>query len=639
MDDRSRKGHPGSFRHITCCRCVRLLHGRWYVLCALLLALLAPYAPAKAQHDLKTYVQAQKELFPIILARPAEAKPVLDSLMRHDGQVPDTVLAQTCILLGIYYGVTGQHAESIRHGERAVVLSKGNHPQRARFLRTVGSMYRNASRLSESRQRSKEAIDLHVALGDSAQLALDLSELASVYRLELRYDSAVACLVRSLALMDADPLTDQRRNRLVTRQKLGNSYLSMGRYDLAQGHLEEAMTGLHGLGDISNYGAAGISSVECRIGLDDLNGAQTLLNDLLPDLRAFGNTELLFLALGHQAELHVLRGDSARGGRNYEEAVRLGLDEGRPAVVRLASGFLRVLVAKGEMERAKALAENSRLDSLLVLTDLETRSQFFEAKGMTLLALGRNAEGMRYMTRSELAQDSLEAKNTMRATREIQDRYQADLLKKEKDFSELQLGMQRRINIFLAFALAMVVALGGYYIHAYRLRSRLKNKELDAARREQQLLQERVDAEARLAALRQDNIDQLKLELVNSARENDALRHHLGSLVQQMDTGMDLALRDDDGNLNPERKQWDFLMARFNLAYPAFTKELLKHCPELSKGEVEFCALLKLNLSYKEIANVLGIAADSIAKKKYRITQKMRMNGEVTLEALIHSVG
>jgi hypothetical protein len=36
---------------------------------------------------------------------------------------------------------------------------------------------------------------------------------------------------------------------------------------------------------------------------------------------------------------------------------------------------------------------------------------------------------------------------------------------------------------------------------------------------------------------------------------------------------------------------------------------------------------------------VLGIAADSIAKKKYRITQKMRMNGEVTLEALIHSVG
>lgn len=72
-------------------------------------------------------------------------------------------------------------------------------------------------------------------------------------------------------------------------------------------------------------------------------------------------------------------------------------------------------------------------------------------------------------------------------------------------------------------------------------------------------------------------------------------------------------------------------MPAFEKAYPEFSKKLLEIDPALSSSEIEFCSLLKLNLSTKKIAQVKFIEVRTVQNKKYRIRKKLHIPAETDL--------
>lgn len=66
-------------------------------------------------------------------------------------------------------------------------------------------------------------------------------------------------------------------------------------------------------------------------------------------------------------------------------------------------------------------------------------------------------------------------------------------------------------------------------------------------------------------------------------------------------------------------------MSNFIKFFPEFKDNLLKVNPYLVKSEIEFCALLKLNLSTKEIAQYKFIQPRTVQNKKYRIRKKLNI--------------
>lgn len=66
-------------------------------------------------------------------------------------------------------------------------------------------------------------------------------------------------------------------------------------------------------------------------------------------------------------------------------------------------------------------------------------------------------------------------------------------------------------------------------------------------------------------------------------------------------------------------------MFTFEQVFPSFSDKLLKINPDLQKSEIEFCALLKLNLSTKEIAKTTFIETKTVQNKKYRIRKKLNI--------------
>ncbi|MPS74294.1 MAG: tetratricopeptide repeat protein [Chryseobacterium sp.] len=72
-------------------------------------------------------------------------------------------------------------------------------------------------------------------------------------------------------------------------------------------------------------------------------------------------------------------------------------------------------------------------------------------------------------------------------------------------------------------------------------------------------------------------------------------------------------------------------MFTFEQVFPNFSEKLLKINPELQKSEIEFCALLKLNLSTKDIAKITFIEPRTVQNKKYRIRKRLNIPQSVDI--------
>jgi DNA-binding CsgD family transcriptional regulator len=67
---------------------------------------------------------------------------------------------------------------------------------------------------------------------------------------------------------------------------------------------------------------------------------------------------------------------------------------------------------------------------------------------------------------------------------------------------------------------------------------------------------------------------------------------------------------------------WQEFKKLFEKAFPDFFHHLTAQYPGLTPAEVRLLALEKLQLPTKDMANMLGISADSIKKSRYRLRKK-----------------
>ena len=73
----------------------------------------------------------------------------------------------------------------------------------------------------------------------------------------------------------------------------------------------------------------------------------------------------------------------------------------------------------------------------------------------------------------------------------------------------------------------------------------------------------------------------------------------------------------------------------FKSEFPDFFDHVLRVSPTLISSELEICALIKLNLSTKEIAIATNSTVRAIENKKYRIRRKLEINTELDINIYI----
>lgn len=84
-------------------------------------------------------------------------------------------------------------------------------------------------------------------------------------------------------------------------------------------------------------------------------------------------------------------------------------------------------------------------------------------------------------------------------------------------------------------------------------------------------------------------------------------------------------------------RDWQVFEQNFNQVHEQFFKRLLEQYPDLSKGDLKLAAYLRMNLSSKEISQLLNITYRSVELKRYRLRKKMDLKTDENLAEFMMS--
>ena len=101
-------------------------------------------------------------------------------------------------------------------------------------------------------------------------------------------------------------------------------------------------------------------------------------------------------------------------------------------------------------------------------------------------------------------------------------------------------------------------------------------------------------------------------------------------MLSQLIRSINFDLQDDNN--------WENFSRYFEEVHKDFNGNVKTKYPSVTSNELRLLALLKMNLSSKEIANILNISPEGIKKARYRLRKKLDLTTEESLQNLVLSL-
>ena len=151
-----------------------------------------------------------------------------------------------------------------------------------------------------------------------------------------------------------------------------------------------------------------------------------------------------------------------------------------------------------------------------------------------------------------------------------------------------------------------------------RFREEKLNKELEAKNQE-------LTSAANKVIYKNEKLTELKEKLQNIMKyASDRVEKKLKGVL----TFIEGELENDD---------WNEFELRFDQAHDNFINNLKEEYPVLTSKDLKICAYLKMNLSSKEIAQLLNMTVRGVENSRYRIRKRLELDSSVNLTEWIIS--
>lgn len=92
------------------------------------------------------------------------------------------------------------------------------------------------------------------------------------------------------------------------------------------------------------------------------------------------------------------------------------------------------------------------------------------------------------------------------------------------------------------------------------------------------------------------------------------------------------------GGIGNDTAKWDTFKQNFERVEEHFFSNLTNRYPDMTTSDLKFCALLRLNMSTKEIADALNITTRGVESARYRLRKKFGLKQSESLTAFIHNI-
>ena len=191
-------------------------------------------------------------------------------------------------------------------------------------------------------------------------------------------------------------------------------------------------------------------------------------------------------------------------------------------------------------------------------------------------------------------------------------KYKEALLENENN--QLKIAKQTREIYLLCFVFIFLVFLAGLLFFFFREK---KKKELREKEHQNLLLKQ----ENELSSLR---------EKTAVLRESLFRKMSVSEKIPSLDTNPANSIH-PNARIRLEQKDWEELIYTINQLFPDFTLRLKKAYPALIDSDVEFCCLIKIKVSLRDMADIYCISKAGITKRKTRMKkEKLFIQDETT---------
>lgn len=219
---------------------------------------------------------------------------------------------------------------------------------------------------------------------------------------------------------------------------------------------------------------------------------------------------------------------------------------------------------------------------------------------------------------SEL-KDEYNLEETIRKTAQLELQYKVE---KELQLQEIDFQKKRAFQIIIGIILLSIFIIV-IILLITRNRMAIKNINLEKEKTEHKLEMRNKELALNVMTLlkKNDMLTAISEELYDV--KNNALKSETKDAINKIAKKIK---KSSEGEL------WKEFELRFKEVHSDFYDNLLEKHPSISPGEQRLCALLRLNMSTKEIAELTGQSTQTLEKARYRIRKKLELsNSSVNL--------
>jgi len=579
-----------------------------------------------------------------VFKKPDSAKVYLLQLLGKSSNLHDTVVAKTYSNLGITFNQLAILDSSEYYFKKGIERAHGHSLITARLYSNLAITLRSASRYEESLQALKKSLALYKKADFRDGEAIVYGEMASNYNYMLQPEKSITYLKKALSIFKE---TSNDREVHIVKQKLGNFYYNNGNYEFARDIFEELLPVFaeeNGL----NYYITLMNYAQCLIFVSDFDRAEKALLNTENGLRRLENHELRLLSTGLLGKVYGLMKNIDKASRKLEEAYTGLYELKSPRFTEVAAEYLKVLNQAHNYR--KALEVINRVEPALssrLKMNADNEILFLQNAIITYNEKELYDKSVPLYERVSFLKDSLQEANNQVKIKELQENYQNEL-QREKNISLLKNNSLLKENnqnqqsiIFLTLSLlVLVIAMAFLIYYTNRKQIAIQKAAVDNLEKSHIALQEKQDIERELFEERATTLADKERELVAISLEMADLQNQLLDLLEQRPNKEDSnELAAQLATVINQKNYWKHFKTKFVEVHPDFGKNLAALFPMLSDNDIAFCSLLKLQLTNKEIASLMGISHQSVISKKYRIKRKMDItDDDVSFESMIREL-
>ena len=193
-----------------------------------------------------------------------------------------------------------------------------------------------------------------------------------------------------------------------------------------------------------------------------------------------------------------------------------------------------------------------------------------------------------------------------------------EALKMKNQLNELEVERQKHVILILGLMLFILALIGGfafYLVHRKRMVERSRLIQENVMLKQQEELSNLREQEALL-------------------REKDARMRE--ELFKRMNVYEKLSDTEKEKHIQLSDTDWKELQVMLDSGYDGFTRKLRMKFPMLSEKEINFCCLVRINMSLQSLTDIYCISKNSVSRKKLRLKEKMGIGEEATLDEFLN---